>query len=218
MRLPTAGLLLSLVAPILAAQGLTPPGWSWRTDAPATPRRGGTEPITEGQFEFSFMAPGWHITMGPGGVLYDGGEGAQGRFMLEGEFILFPNASNGEYGLFVGGSDLTGDGQGWLAFVVRADGRAAVLRSEAGGRSMLMDWTPHAAVKPKPADGTVKNFITVRAEPDSVRFVVNGERVAAWPRAALAVDGAYGFRIGRGVNLHVTNLDITRRLAPFPRR
>jgi hypothetical protein len=51
-----------------------------------------------------------------------------------------------------------------------------------------------------------------------VRFVVNGERVAAWPRASLAVDGAYGFRIGGGVNLHITNLDVTRRVAPFPRR
>ena len=58
----------------------------------------------------------------------------------------------------------------------------------------------------------------VRAEPDSVRFLVNGVRVSAWPRAALQVDGSYGFRIGAGANLHITNLDLTRRLAPFPAR
>jgi hypothetical protein len=206
-----------LVPPTLTAQ-VTPPGWLWRTDAPATPRRGGSEPLRPDQFEFSLMAPGWHITQGPGAILYDGGESAQGRFVVEGELILFPDASDEEYGVFVGGTDLTGDGQGWLAFVVRGDGQAAVIRSVAGERSMMMGWTTHAAVKTRVSGGTVKNFVAVRAEPDSVRFVVNGERVASWPRAAMAVDGAFGFRIGKGVNLHITNLDITRRFAPFPRR
>jgi hypothetical protein len=215
--------LLSLanVAPaVLPSQSgpVTPPGWSWRTDAPATPRRGGAEPLRDDQFSFSLMAPGWHITQGPGAILYDGAETAQGRFVVEGELILFPDASEAEYGVFVGGTDLTGDGQGWLAFVVRGDGRAAVIRSVAGERSMMLDWTAHAAVKARAAGGTAKNFVTVRAEPDSVRFVVNGERIAAWPRSAVVVDGAYGFRIGKGVNLHITNLDVTRRLAPFPRR
>ena len=211
---------LLVLAPVVTAQGgpITPLGWNWRTDAPATPRRGAAETLRADQFEFSLMAPGWHITMGPGGILYDGTEAAEGRFVIEGELILFPDASNEEYGVFIGGTDLTGDGQGWLAFVVRGDGQAAVIRSEAGQRSMLMDWTPYATVKPRASGGTAKNLVMVRAEPDSVRFVVNGERVAAWPRAAVAADGAFGFRIGRGVNLHITNLDLTRRLAPFPRR
>lgn len=217
------GLILTLaIAPAatLPAQTapVTPPGWMWRTDAPATPRRGGQEPLGADQFVFSLMAPGWHVTQGPGALLYDGGGDARERFVVEGELILFPDASNEEYGVFVGGTDLTGDGQGWLAFVVRGDGRAAVIRSVAGERSMLLDWSAHAAVRPRVPGGTVRNVVTVRAEPDSVRFVVNGERIAAWPRATVTVDGAFGFRIGKGVNLHITNLDVTRRLAPFPRR
>ena len=51
-----------------------------------------------------------------------------------------------------------------------------------------------------------------------MRFFVNNTRVGAWPRAALRVDGAFGFRIGQGANLHITNLDLTQRLAPFPAR
>lgn len=51
---------------------------------------------------------------------------------------------------------------------------------------------------------------------DSVRMFVNGTRVGAWPRRTLAVDGTYGFRIGKGTNLHITNLDPTRRHVPFP--
>jgi hypothetical protein len=138
--------------------------------------------------------------------------------MLEGELILFPDASENEYGVFVGGSGLDGDGAAWTAFVVRADGQAAVMRRQGGATTLLMPWTAHAAVKVRVSGATAKNIVSVRAEPDSVRFLVNGERMAAWPRRALEVEGHYGFRIGRGVNLHITNLDVTRRLAPFPVR
>lgn len=68
--------------------------------------------------------------------------------------------------------------------------------------------------------GTALNTLTVRAEADSVYFEGNGQRLTAWPRAELPVDGVFGLRAGRGVNLHVTNLDVTTRLAPprAPRR
>lgn len=213
-----AALLLPVAAAAQQAAPVTPPGWAWRTDKPATPQRGGTGNVTDAAFEFTHMAPGWHITMGPGGTLYDPAARADGRFAVEGELILFPNASNEEYGVFVGGAGLDGAAARWIAFVVRADGSAGVLRHADGRTTPLRDWAAHPAVKPKPADATAKNYVTVRAEPDSVRFFVNGERIAAWSRAELDVDGAFGFRIGRGVNLHITNLDVTRRLAPFPQR
>jgi hypothetical protein len=200
-----------------APRPLTPPGWAWRTDRPAEPQRGGTGRMSDAVFEFVHMAPGWHVTMGPGGNLFEPGARLAGRFGVEAEMILFPDASDGEYGVFVGGTGLDGAAE-WTAFVVRADGSAAVMRRAAGATTMLMPWAPHSAVKVKATGATAKNYVTVRAEPDSVRFVVNGERVAAWPRAGIPVDGNFGFRIGRGVNLHITNLDVTRRLAPFPDR
>jgi hypothetical protein len=212
---------VTLVAAPLAAQApaapLTPAGWDWRTDAPASPRRG-TDPATAGTFEFSRMAPGWHVTMGPGGVLYDPSQRAEGRFVVEGEMILFPDASEEEYGVLVGGGDLGGAAATWIAFVVRADGSAAVMQYAGGAASMVLPWTRSAGVKVRATGATAKNFVTVRAEPDSVRFLVNGERIGAWARTAMPVDGSIGFRIGRGVNLHITNLDLTRRLAPFPVR
>lgn len=217
-------LFAALVVPTLAAAQqpaappLTPPGWSWRTDQPATPQKGNSGKVGDSAFEFVHMAPGWHITMGPGGTLFDPRERVDGRFVVEGEMILFPDASEGEYGVFVGGQALDGAAARWTAFVVRGDGSAAVMRHDAGTTTLLLPWAPHAAVKPKPSGATAKNYVTVRAEPDSVRFLVNGERIAVWPRSALEIDGAFGFRIGRGVNLHITNLDATRRLAPFPRR
>jgi hypothetical protein len=193
-----------------------PPGWKWALDRPARLFNGGKFASADSLFEFVHMAPGWHITMGPGAALFDPRERAEGRFVVTGELILFPNASNGEYGVFVGGQALDGASKQWFAFVVRRDGSAAVMHRAGDETHMVMPWTKHAAVKPRPDGASVTNVVQVRAEPDSVRFLVNGERITALPRAGLAVEGPFGFRIGEGVNLHATNLDVTRRLAPFP--
>lgn len=219
--------LLSLAATrVAAAQGVAappapqgPPGWKWSLDRAAHMSAGGKAIGSDSLFEFTNMAPGWHVTMGPGGVLHDPREQADHRFILSSELILFPDAAlDGEYGVFVGGKAMESSAAEWVAFVVRGDGSAAVLHRVGGETRPLMPWTRHAGVKPRPAEATVTNVVQVRAEPDSIRFLVNGERVAAFARAALDVNGAFGFRIGSRVNLHVTNLDVTRRLAPYPTR
>jgi hypothetical protein len=226
-RMRALALTLLLIPSLSSAQAMplqteaapvTPLGWAWRTDRPATPQRGGTGGVTDALFEFNHMAPGWHVTMGPGGALYDPALRAEGRFEVEGQMILFPEATTSEYGVFVGGTAMDGDGASWTAFVVRPDGTAGVIRRAAGVTSNLMPWSAHAAVAARDSTGFARNVVAVRAEPDSVRMFVNGTRVGAWARADLAVDGHFGLRIGQGVNIHVTNLDLKRRLAPFPSR
>jgi hypothetical protein len=49
--------------------------------------------------------------------------------------------------------------------------------------------------------------------------LLNGETVLTLPRGELALDGVTGFRVGAGLNLHLTTLDVasdsgTRRWAP----
>ncbi|MFN0098498.1 MAG: hypothetical protein ACKVS7_07480 [Gemmatimonadaceae bacterium] len=211
-------MVASLMLPSRAlAQGAPPVGWKWTLDGPARLVNGGRFLSTDSTFDFVHMAPGWHITMGPGAVLYDPAERASGRFVVEGELILFPDASANEYGVFVGGKSLDDEARKeWIALVVRADGQVAVMRQRGNESTWLIPWRAHAASKVLLTGASAKNYVTVRAEPDSVRFVVNGERVAAFERSALDVDGPFGFRIGKGVNLHITNLDVTRRMAPFP--
>jgi hypothetical protein len=200
-----------------ASRPVTPPGWGWTTDAPAEPQPGGTGNVGTTRFEFTPMAPGWHITMGPGGVLFPREARAEGRYALEGDMIYFPDGhAEAEYGVVVGASGLEGSHASWTAFVVRADGRAAVMRHEHGRTRMLLDWSAAEGVAGRDSAGWAQHRVQVRAEPDSVRFLINDKRVGAWPRTALVMDGSYGFRIGRAANLHITNLDLTRRLAPFP--
>ena len=219
--IPIAVTALAL-APRLGAQAAPAPqgpvGWSWSLDGPARFQSGGKAIGTDSLFEFSQMAPGWHLTMGPGAVVFDPREQADHRFMLTAELILFPDASmEGEYGVFVGGRGLDGTSAQWFAFVVRGDGAAAVMQRVAGETRLVMPWTKASAVKPRPVGDAVTNVVQVRAEADSTLFLVNGTRIAAFGRGDLDVNGPFGFRAGPGVNLHVTNLDLTRRLAP-PRR
>jgi hypothetical protein len=213
----------SLLSPRAAsAQGASaaapsPPGWKWSLDRPARLLNSGKYEPSDSLFEFAHMAPGWHITMGPGAALYHPGERAEGRFVVTGEMVLFPNASNEEYGVFVGGQDLeNAASKQWYTLVVRRVGSVAVMHRAGVETHMVMPWTKHAAVKARPDGNSVTNVVQIRAEPDSVRFFVNGERIMALSRADVDVDGPFGFRVGAGVNLHATNLDLTRRLAPHP--
>jgi hypothetical protein len=196
----------------------SPAAWQWRLDAPAPLVNGTKTPPGDSGRLFVDMAPGWHVTMGPGGFLYDPANTATGRFAVQAEMILFPSKTNDEFGLFLGGRDSGPDSPAVSWFVVRRDGKSAAYSSTAGQYQVHSDWTSHDGVKPLAADGNVRTVVRVFAEPDSVRFFVDGNRVGAWPRSALPVDGVYGFRIGRGANLHITNLDHTRRHAPYPAR
>jgi hypothetical protein len=85
----------------------------------------------------------------------------------------------------------------------------------AGGReSPVMPWTTTPAIVPPERSG--RNVVRVAMDSAGVHFDVNGSRIGTWPRTKLALDGAFGFRVGKRVNLHATRLDVTHRLAPVP--
>jgi hypothetical protein len=206
--------VLTLLPLGLGAQTSAPSNWRWATDRPAALSDGGSDST----WHFVAMPPGWHITMGPGGVLYDPAYTASGRYVLEAETFFFPEKSDQGFGLFVGGRgrpDRSGTLE-YVAFLIRHDGRAAVTRA-GPTPAMLVDWTPGDSVKPQDPSDAVRNVLRVAVERDSVLFTVNGGRIAAVPRTGAEFDGLFGFRVGPGVNLHVSSLDFTQRMAP-PRR
>ncbi len=214
VRGAVAALLAALGAAPLAAQTIAPPGWRWTTDSPAPLRIAQT--ATDSSWRFVQMAPGWHITTRPPATMYDPSASASGNYAVESLQILFPGRSQSGYGVFVGGRDLDGNAPGYVAFLMRRDGQFAVERRSGASTDALVPWTASAAVKLATGNGTVSNLMRVSAEPDSVRFSINGERVATLPRGELPLDGHFGFRTGADINLHVTTLDHTRRLAPVP--
>lgn len=207
MRLTLLLAALALAAPQLEAQSLPrPAGWRVLTDG-----------ASRDTVHYVQMPPGWRMTTGPGAVLFDPSYQAVGRFAVEAEIFLFPNSSESEYGIFVGGSALDGPAPSYIAFVVRRDGQAALRRTVAGQGTALMSWRAAPTVKSLAgADEPARNVLRLSVERDSIIMEANGGRVASIARADLPVDGVFGFRAGAGVNLHASRLDHLRRLAPVP--
>jgi len=178
-----------------------PAGWRVAPDSPA-----------DSAPQFQTMAPGWHVTMGPGAVLYNPAHLAEDRYALEMEFFFFPGPPDAGDGLFVGGKSLEGT-PAFTAFVIRRDGSAGAIRRVDGITTELRAWAKHPAIVAQRGDSVVKNVIRLAAERDSVAFLVNGTEIFRLARNAAPMDGLFGLRAGPGTNLHVSRLDYTRHLA-----
>ena len=197
---------LALLAAPLHAQDLQrPAGWKVRFD-----RAGSTEAELE---MFVSMPPGWHITTGPAGIFWDPSVTASGNFRAEMEVFLFdPQGRREAFGVVFGGKDLEGDGQTYTYFLLRDGGEFIVKRRQGAETPTLVDWTSHASVRSyadRGEDASVKNVLTVEAGAETVRFLVNGQEVAARPREQLPVDGVVGIRVNHALNLHISRLAVT---------
>jgi hypothetical protein len=208
LRALAAATSLAGILPIhLRAQDSAPAGWKTQ--------------LTSGsgaEFAFDEMLPGFHVTAkSTGGLVYPAAERATGRFAVDAAIVLFPDASDRGYGVFVGGGDDGGRLGGWTAFLVAGDGRFAIAKQVGSATQMVLPWAAHDAVLRR-ADKTVTNRLRVELEPDSVRFLVNGARLATLARSAVSSDGHVGLQFEEGLNVHVIDVDVTRRLLGRPKR
>lgn len=215
-RFLTAVLAQALTAPLAAQVAGMPPGWRAVTDRPAEYVAEGIEANEGVRYNFVSMAPGWHITTGPGTLLFDPALRASGRFRVETELFFFPNPGDQPLGLFVGGTGLDGplSGVQWFGLLVRRDGTAAVVHTHGTEHHLMHPYAPVDSLTPHPISTSQRLILAVDAEADSVRFFVNRQRVAAFARAGVNPAGSFGFRVGQGLNLHVVRLDYTVKLAP----
>lgn len=214
----TLALVLLISSPGSArAQGM-PAGWLAITDTPAEYVAAGIEPNAGARYNFVAMAPGWHITTGPGTLLFDPQIAASGNFRLETELVLFPNPSDQPVGLFVGGMGLDGPlaGVQWFGVLVRRDGTAAVIHNHGTEHHPVTPYIRLDSLPPHPISTSQRITLAVDVQPDSVRFSVNRSPLGSLPRGDLMLNGPFGFRVGQGLNLHVIRLDYTQKLAPAP--
>ena len=186
-----------------------PPGWRWSLD-----RGGANRAAADSSHSFSQMPPGWHVTTGPAGLLYPTAEQASGVFTLVADFVVFPETTSSGFGIFLDGADIEGNAPTYVAALLRRDGALSVVRRTAGSETVLVPWTHHSAIKSNPGTGTVTNRLRVNASADSLRVFVNDSAIARIAVKYNAQPGHFGFRVGEGVNLHVTILDYIRHLAP----
>ena len=201
MRLVPQLVALTLLAAPVAAQDLERPAdWKVRFDRPA--------PDTA--VYFVSMPPGWHITTGPAGILYNPKHAARGEYRVESEVFLFPGERREGFGVFLGGEDLEGANQSYLYFLIRKDGSYLIKRRAGNDTQVIVPWTVHEAiVKHDGGEGTAKNVLAVECAADQVLFFVNGRQVNSLPRAEADVDGIVGLRVNHQLNIHVASLEVT---------
>jgi hypothetical protein len=207
-----AGLVLT--STVLAAGQKTPADWKWRTDTPGSV----TESLDRKGDAMTFVAmpPGWHVTTGPAALLYHPDYQTRNteNFSVEAEIFLFEGTSQDEYGIFIAGKNLTpAERPSYLAFVARRDGMGMIRR---GTGEPIVAWKANDAILPHPGKETVKNILRVEAGPTDIVFSANGKEVARVPREGLNLDGNFGFRLGKDINVHAARLDVTHKLAPVP--
>jgi hypothetical protein len=209
-------LAASAARPLVAQVAGMPLGWQAITDAATRYEPGQLEPNAGEAYRFVNMAPGCHITTGPGTLLFNPAVLAAGRYRLETELFVFPDPTDQPLGLFVGGTGLDGPlaNVQWFGLLIRRDGTAGVMHNHGTEHHPMVPYARADSLPPHPGNGTPRVILAIDVEADSVRFFVNRGRIAAVPRADLKLDGAFGFRVGQGLNLHVVRLDYTSKLAP----
>ena len=186
--------------PTLPGGGVLPDGWRHRFDLPGM-KLETTRVMQHGG--------DMHITSGPPGIYYNPVNTATGEYVVKGTFVQLAQGEHREgYGPFVGGADLDGQGQRYLYFLVRQDGRFLVKERVGVNTRGVVDWTPHKAIRPF-ADGVMSNELSIAVTAETVRFLINGVEVAQKPRAALPTSGIVGLRINHQLDVRIEKLTIT---------
>ena len=198
-------LFLAVSFPVQAQEDLVrPEGWQVRFDNPEA---------SEDDLEmFVSMPPGWHVTSGPAAIYWGPEMEASGEYRIEMEVYLFDPAGRKEaFGIFVGGTDLTGDAVEYTYFLLRDGGEFIVKRREGPEAPTIHPWTGHEAIlgwaDREEEAATVKNVLAIEAGAETVHFFVNDAEVAALPRADLGMDGVFGMRVNHALNLHISRLE-----------
>ena len=195
-----------VLAAVLAAPSVAqddeltrPSDWQVRFDNPAA----------DADIYFVDMPPGWHITTGPSGILYNPATTATAPYRIESEIFLFPAERREGFGIIFGGTDLAGDGQSYTYFLIRKDGQFIIKQRRGSETSTHVPWTAHEAVVPHDGgEGTAKNVLAVTAGETDVVLAVNGQEVARLERGSVATDGVVGLRVNHRLNIHVASLNV----------
>ena len=162
--------------------------------------------------KFATMPPGWHVTAGPSAIYWNSQHMGTGQYEVRSSIVLTkPSAHPEAYGVFFGGRNLDTDDQRYNYFLVRQDGKYLIKHRAGSETHTIVDWTAHPAVNVPDGGGEAANDLTVRVASDSVHFLVNGQRVNAFPRSAIAdLEGQAGLRINHNLDVHVARLEVAK--------
>lgn len=186
----------------VAGGGAMPAGWNARTD--------GNAPFTNVKFEI--MNPGQHVTLGPAAIFWRDADTASGSYAVEATFWQFAAPRHREgFGLFIGGSNLTGASQRYTYFIVAGTGEFLVKRRIGDSTAAVSSgWSANAAVAKQDSAGKAKNTLTIRVANGKASFLVNGTEVYTTDAANVDVSGVVGYRVNHNLNVHLGPIATTK--------
>ncbi len=192
--------------------GEFPLGWIVRLDRPNPDVIIGRDKTTA-DVSFVNMTPGWHFaTKTPRIILYHPASTASGSYTVTSKIHLFdPGTRTEAYGLIFGGSDLDGDAQQYLYFVIRRSGEYLVKQRQGDDTVVIKDWTAHKAIVgyDENSGPTATNTLAVSVTGNTIAFSVNNMEVYSMPRGDYQTDGLVGFRFNHGIETHIESFDVT---------
>lgn len=180
--------------------GVTMDGWQTRLDRP--------DRVEVNDLHFRSMGGGFHVTMAErsGAIFWNSSETGSGSYTVSATFTqTMPGSHPNSFGLFVGGQDLSGDGQRYTYFVIREDGQF-LLRKRMGAdvEDLTSGFAAHSAINTID-NGRMTNSLSIEVTASNVRFLSNGTEVASLPKAGLALDGVAGVRFSHQLDVHVAD-------------
>jgi hypothetical protein len=157
------------------------------------------------------VGKGWDITTGPAHILWNPKDVASGNYTVSATIEQLAKPAHPEaYGIFIGGSDLSGPNQSYLYFLVRGTGE--MFAKTRAGETLVgrIAWQKTGAVAMEDSAGRASYKLSVKVDGDSVRFLVNGHRAATLPKGDMPTNGIYGLRVNHNLKVHATPVTITR--------
>lgn len=204
--------LIAVLAAPIAAQ--VPAGWKVRIDGSPS----AAAPDANASLKFANMGKGFHLTGGPGAIVWDPAHTVKGVFSVKATFTLLKPADKvTHYGLIFGAADLEGATPTYVYFTIAQDGTFEI-RHRAGNEIHDMDKSLHFAIRKPDASGKSVNTLEVQVAPTAVSYLVNGAVVDATPNRTGTgaytekTEGLVGVRIDDHVDVQIDGLEIK---APF---
>ncbi|NUQ12901.1 MAG: hypothetical protein HUU26_11365 [Gemmatimonadaceae bacterium] len=194
----------------VAGSGIQVRGWQGRTDR-------AEQRIAD--VRFVAMGTGYHLTNGPHAILWHQDNVATGDYTVRARLTKTPRSTSTHeesYGVFIGGSDLTGPRQNYLYCVVFGTGTVMVRHRDGADTHTLMGKTANASVS-KMSDRGATDEVALWVRGGRVGCSVNGTEVFSAARADMigpgklvSTDGVFGVRASHNLDLHIEGPTISR--------
>jgi hypothetical protein len=123
---------------------------------------------------------GFHVTGGPGAVIFDPANTVKPIFRVRATFTVTKADTSTQYGLFFGGNEMEGATPTYIYFTIAHDGTFQI-RHRLGDKVDDIDSSLHFAIKKPDATGKSVNTLEVQVAPTAVSYLVNGAVVDATP-------------------------------------